>query len=278
MTGEVKRNIMKQTKPIKMIAIDLDDTLLRDDTTVSAYTVETIQKARQKGIHIVIATGRMYGTAKPYGELLQLGDIPMMLFGGGLIQTLESKRKIFSQPIPKEATEHVLSLAKKYGWTVQSYIDDVLCVAVRNEYVKSYEDNIHCHAVEMGDDFYYPQGLSDKLLALGPHDDLLQVKVLLEEEMGDSLSITFSKPTFLEIGPKGVSKGKCLQRLCSFYGITLDEVMAFGNGLNDISMIEAAGMGFAVSNAAEEVKKRATYMTASNNDDGVAKAIETYIL
>lgn len=269
---------MRKADHIKMIAIDLDDTLLRDDTTVSAYTIETIQRARQKGIHILIATGRMYGTASPYGRMLKLGDIPMMLFGGSLIQTLESKRKLFSQPLPQDVTKQVLCLARIHGWTIQSYIDDVLGVAVRNEYVRAYEESIHCHAVEMGERFYQPVGPSDKLLALGPHDELMQVKACLETEMADTFSITFSKPTFLEIGPDGVSKGKCLERLCSLYGITLEDVMAFGNGLNDISMLEAAGMGFAVSNATEEVKKRASYLTASNNDDGVAKAIEEYVL
>ena len=111
--------IQKPEYPIKMIAIDLDDTLIRDDTTVSDYTKDTIRRAQQKGIHIMIATGRMYATASPYGRMLGLGDIPMMLFGGGLIQTLESKKILYSHPIPKEDAAQLLALAKEKGWMMQ---------------------------------------------------------------------------------------------------------------------------------------------------------------
>ena len=157
--------IQQPEYPIKMIAIDLDDTLIRDDTTVSDYTKDTIRRAQQKGIHIMIATGRMYATASPYGRMLGLGDIPMMLFGGGLIQTLESKKILYSHPIPQEDAAQLLSLAKEKGWMMQSYIDDVLRVAEYNHWVADYERITHSHAVVCGDDFYTPCGAPDKLLS-----------------------------------------------------------------------------------------------------------------
>ena len=97
---------------IKMITIDLDGTLLRSDGSVSDHTVETLQKARQKGVIVAIATGRMYQTAKAYGERLALGDSPMLLFAGGLIQTLESKKILFQQTVPRQDAQDLVSLAR----------------------------------------------------------------------------------------------------------------------------------------------------------------------
>ena len=97
---------------IKMITIDLDGTLLRSDGSVSDHTVETLQKARQKGVIVAIATGRMYQTAKAYGERLALGDSPMLLFAGGLIQTLESKKILFQQTVPRQDAQDLVNLAR----------------------------------------------------------------------------------------------------------------------------------------------------------------------
>ena len=111
---------------IKMITIDLDGTLLRIDGSVSVHTVETLQKARQKGVIVAIATGRMYQTAKAYGERLALGDSPMLLFAGGLIQTLESKKILFQQTVPRQDAQDLVNLAREQSWQMQTYIDDVL--------------------------------------------------------------------------------------------------------------------------------------------------------
>lgn len=264
--------------PIKMIAIDLDDTLIRDDTTVSDYTLQTIKKAQDKGIHIMIATVRMYATASPYGRMLGLGDIPMMLFGGGLIQTLESKKILYSHPIPQSDAAQVLAMAKEKGWMMQSYIDDVLRVATYNHWVADYERITHSHAVVCGDAFYTPQGAPDKLLSCDEHEELLRRAEEIEAAMPGKFDIMCSKPTFLEIVPKGISKGVCLQRLCDIYGITTDNVMSFGNGMNDLPMLVEAGFGVAVANAVPEVREKVDYVTASNNEDGVAKAIEKFVL
>lgn len=268
----------KPKYPIKMLAIDLDDTLIRDDTTVSQYTLDTMKKAQQKGVHIMIATGRMYATASPYGRMLGLGDIPMMLFGGGLIQTLETKKKLYSHPIAREDAAKVLALAKKNGWMMQSYIDDVLRVAEYNHWVADYERITHSHAVVCGDDFYTPSGDTDKLLSCDEHDVLLKRAEEIEAVLPGTFDIMCSKPTFLEIVPKGISKGVCLKRLCDLYGIGLENVMSFGNGMNDLSMLKAAGFGVAVANAVPEILPQVDYVTASNNEDGVAKAVEKFVL
>lgn len=110
---------MKDT--IKLLAIDLDDTLVRDDNTISDYTRKVLQQAQAKGIQIVIATGRMYQTARPVGLALDLGDLPMILFSGGLVQRIESGEKLWEQTIPIDIAKEILSLARDNDWYVQSY-------------------------------------------------------------------------------------------------------------------------------------------------------------
>ena len=263
---------------IKMITIDLDGTPLRSGGSVSGGTVRTLQAARDKGVVVAIATGRMYQTARPYGERLGLGDSPLLLFAGGLIETLESKKILFQQVIPREWAQELADLARRRGWQLQTYIDDVLRAARDDEWIRDYERITHSKACICGDDFYHVQGDCNKLLSRGGHDDLVARKALIEKTFPGRFNVLFSAPTFLEIMPQGVDKGEGIRRLGELYGIGTDEIMALGDSQNDLDMLKAAGFPVAMANAAEEVKAAAAYVTASNDDDGVAAAVEKFVL
>ena len=263
---------------IKMITIDLDGTLLRSDGSVSDRTVRTLQAARDKGVVVAIATGRMYQTARPYGERLGLGDSPLLLFAGGLIETLESKKILFQQVIPREWAQELADLARRRGWQLQTYIDDVLRAARDDEWIRDYERITHSKACICGDDFYHVQGACNKLLSRGGGEDLVARKALIEKNCPGRFNVLFSAPTFLEIMPQGVDKGEGIRRLGELYGIGTDEIMALGDSQNDLDMLKAAGFPVAMANAAEEVKAAAAYVTASNDDDGVAAAVEKFVL
>ena len=98
---------------IKMVAIDCDETLVRSDNSISDYTVDVLHRLQQKGVAITIATGRMYQTAKPIGQALKLGNVPLILFSGGLIQELETGYKLFEQTVPIVAVRRIYELAKQ---------------------------------------------------------------------------------------------------------------------------------------------------------------------
>lgn len=261
-----------------MITIDLDGTLLRSDGSVSDRTVRTLQAVRDKGVVVAIATGRMYQTARPYGERLGLGDSPLLLFAGGLIETLESKKILFQQVIPREWAQELADLARRRGWQLQTYIDDVLRAARDDEWIRDYERITHSKACICGDDFYHVQGDCNKLLSRGGHNDLVARKALIEKTFPGRFNVLFSAPTFLEIMPQGVDKGEGIRRLGELYGIGTDEIMALGDSQNDLDMLKAAGFPVAMATAAEEVKAAAAYVTASNDDDGVAAAVEKFVL
>ena len=143
---------------------------------------------------------------------------------------------------------------------------------------QGYEEITHSKACICGDEFYRVQGDCNKLLSRGEHDDLVARKALIEERFPGQFNILFSTPTFLEIMPSGVDKGKGIHRLGELYGITADEIMALGDSQNDLDMLKAAGFPVAMANAVDEVKAVASYVTASNNDDGVAAAVEKFVL
>lgn len=269
---------MSDNQNIRLIALDLDGTLLRRDKTISANTLQAIQAAREKGVIVAIATGRMYSTAKKYGEMLDLGDLPMMLYAGGLIETVETGKILYNHPISIEDAEALLALDKEKGWQMQTYIDDVLRVAAYGPWIQSYEQHTGAKAVVCGDDFYTPQGAPNKILSRGSHEELLARKAEIEVALPNRYNIVFSEDTFLEIMPKGVNKGDGLKRLGDIFGVTVNQVMAIGDSQNDLDMLKAAGVSIAMGNAADEVKKAADYVTLDNDDDGVAAAIENFVL
>lgn len=269
---------MKMNPPIRLVALDLDGTLLRSDKTISARTLQTIQTAREQGVIVAIATGRMYSTARAYGKLLGLGDMPMVLYAGGLIQTVETGKKLYEKTIPVEDVRTLLAMAKEQGWQMQTYIDDVLRAAVSDRWVQGYERKTGAQAVICGDDFYQPQGPCNKILSRGPHEELLQRKAYIDAHMPGKLQVLFSEDTFLEIMPTEVDKGRGLQRLADLFGVSIEETMAVGDSQNDIDMLKAAGLSVTMENAHDEIKQIAGYVTASNDEDGVAQAIEKFVL
>lgn len=269
---------MKMKPPIRLVALDLDGTLLRSDKTISQRTLQTIQTARDQGVVVAIATGRMYSTARAYGRILGLGDMPMVLYAGGLIQTVESGKKLYEKAISVEDAKAVLAIAKEKGWQMQTYIDDVLRTAVSDHWIQEYERKTGAHAVICGDDAYQPQGSCNKILSRSTHEELLQRKAYIDQQLPGKLQILFSEDTYLEIMPTGVNKGTGLQRLADLYGISIEETMAVGDSQNDIDMLKVAGVSVTMENAHDEIKKVADHVTASNDEDGVAQAIEKFVL
>lgn len=266
-------------KDIRLIAIDLDDTLLRDDNTVSDYTKQVMSQVRAKGIEILIATGRMYQTAAPVARTLGLGDSPMMLFSGGVVQRVASGQIIAETLVPLEAANKVLRTCKEHDWYVQAYVDDQLLIDKPTAESRMYEEGTGAKALVIGEELYNLGKAPNKLLLISlDASRMAGIKSNLQEIVGSRVELVRSKPTFLEIIAPGVSKGGCLRTLLKERGLAANQVVAFGNSDNDISMLEAAGYSLAVANAEEGAKKAADDVCRSNQDDGVAHWLEKHIL
>ena len=262
---------------IRLVALDLDDTLLSKSLTVSPRTREAISRAMAKGVTVTVATGRMYCSALPYAQQLKL-DVPLITYNGGLIRACFSGETIYHQPIDEEIAQGVLALFKEKGWYIQSYVDDVLYIADRNERAKYYETISGIEAVALGDNFYAMAGKPTKMLVLAKENQMEEIAYTVQTLYGDQLYLCRSKPTYLELTHPKVNKGQALDFLATSLGITSDQVMAVGDSYNDLDMIKYAGLGVAMANAADEVKAAAQAVTGHHDADGVAEAIETYIL
>lgn len=265
--------------PVKMIAIDLDDTLLRDDISISNYTKDVLRKVMEKNIPIVIATGRMFQAARPWGRAIGLGDVPLICYTGAFVGLCESGRVVRDVTMDMETAQGIVDTAHERGWYMHAYIDDEVYVPFRDDRTEAYERQCGVTAHVLGDDFWKLAKAPTKLLVFERDPKVMaEVEQVLSEKFSRTANRVKSKPEFFEMNRKGMSKGAALAELCGRRGIPMSSLMTFGNGHNDISMFKLTDWSFAVENAAESAKAAAHFITASNNEDGVAKAIEKYVL
>lgn len=261
---------------IRLIAIDLDDTLLLDDLTISCRARKAISKAVEKGIHVTLATGRMYRSALPFALDLQL-NLPLITYQGALVKYSDG-REVYHRPIEIDTARELVCLLMPYGHHVNIYIDDELYMSKDSPEGQRYLKiaRVPVHLAEELQDVLVRRPSKIVVIASSPELDRLAVDA--REFFGESLNITKSKPTFLEFAHPQATKGLALEYLANSLGISSGNVMAIGDSPNDLDMLEYAGWGVAMGNADSEVKARARYITCSNNDDGVAEAIEKFVL
>ncbi len=270
---------MEQILTIRLVAMDLDDTLLRDDWTISPRVIKAIQQAQAQGVIMTIATGRMTISARPYAEQLGL-DVPVITYHGAMIQQALSGDILFRCVIPSALATEIIEDVAARGVHAQIYLKDRVITPELNEWSAEYA-RIASVRIEEEDLSILlsqePEGV-EKILLMGEEALLDQLAPLLRKCYGEKVHITKSKPCFLEITDGSVNKGVALAALAEHFGIDQSEVMAIGDSFNDIEMIKYAGVGVAVGNARSEIQEHADFVTASNEEDGVAEAIERYVL
>lgn len=262
----------------RMLAIDMDDTLLGQDLKISAGTVERIQKAKEKGVRVVIATGRMFQAIIPYLRQLELTD-PAIVYNGAMVQRLEDEQPEVHHPVPVKLGRELANRVEDMDSQLNAYIHDQLFVRKRTPQVFRYMEATGVDSTEVGLLGEYLQQNPTKLLVI--HDNLDEIEEMqqtLTQEFGEQLSIFRSKPNYIEVTAKGISKGKALAELAQKMGIDQSQVIAIGDSQNDLEMIKWAGLGVAVANARPEVKEVADFVTGSCEEDGVAQVIDRFIL
>lgn len=262
---------------IKLVAVDLDDTLLSSTRQISLRAGNAIRRAVQQGITVTIATGRMHCSALPYAIELDL-DVPIITYNGALIKCSRSGKTILHRPLDADTAAGVLELFRRRGWYIQSYVDDVLYVKERDEKARYYEEIANVVAVPVGERLYSLEGAPTKLLAVAEPEEMREIVATVKAFFGDRIYVAASKPKYLEMTNPEVNKGRALAVLAQRLGISRSEIMAVGDSVNDLDMISYAGWGVAMGNARDEVKAVASAVTSANDADGVAEAIEKYVL
>ena len=263
--------------PIRLVAIDLDDTLLTDDLTIPPGAKEAIRRATSRGVTVVLATGRMFPAARPFARELNL-DSPLITYNGALIRTAGGDTW-WHKPVPRDSALAVLDYAEADGWDVQCYCDDRLYVARIDDDVRYYLDIANVPAQACADmRALLKERETTKLLGIGDPEETARRAEALSKAFAGRLTVTISKPRFVEMLDAGVSKAAALAEVARRLGVPREQVLAIGDSFNDLDMIRWAGVGVAMGNAAPEIQALADYTVASNEDEGVAEALARFVL
>ncbi|WP_199615346.1 Cof-type HAD-IIB family hydrolase [Paenibacillus alkalitolerans] len=261
----------------KLIAIDIDDTLLTDDLQVTPGTREALSEAIRLGTVVTLATGRMFSSTKKVAGQLGL-NVPIITYQGALVKNLLDGEVLYERSVPEDVALEVVAYAQQRGLHLQGYIDDRLYAAEENDKVKAYSKLVDVpYEIEANFHGVAKRG-STKLLIIDDPDKLDAMIPELKQKIGQRAHITKSKPNFLEILHPEATKGHALLHLAAHYGIDRSETIAVGDSWNDHEMIEAAGLGVAMANAVEPLKRVADHITLSNNEEGVRAVVERFIL
>jgi Cof subfamily protein (haloacid dehalogenase superfamily) len=268
------------TLPYKIIVLDLDDTLLNDEHSLSKRNKEALMTAQELGVKVVLASGRptfgMVSIAKDL-QLDQYGSY-ILSFNGSKIINAKTNEEIFNSTISSEMAHRLYDLSKREGVAILSYKDESIVIEEPNEYA-DIEATITGLPMQIVDQF--KATITEpvvKAMMLAHPDVLVNVEQTLVKEVGEEVSVFRSKPFFLEFTALNVTKGTSLHQLTQKLGIKAEEVIAIGDSYNDITMIEFAGLGVAMGNAPDAIKEIANHVTETNNNDGVAKVVEDFIL
>lgn len=265
----------------KVLALDIDGTLTNSEKKITERTRTAIRNAAQHGVKIVIASGRPVQGIWGFAEQLDLKELDgyILSFNGGRLISCRTGEIIHDVKLPLQYLPEIYELSKQYGVNLMSYEGDNLITEEPEDEFLAIEARINGLGIKKVDNLSeYIDFPINKCLMLGEGDYLAKVEKKVHAALSDRLDVYRSEPFFLEILPKGVDKAKALEGLLDKLGCDRTELMACGDGYNDLTMIRYAGMGVAMANARDEVKAEADYVTLSNDEDGVAAAIEKFIL
>ena len=270
----------------RMLAMDLDGTLTNSRKEISDKNKEYVHRAAEAGVHIVLASGRPEIGQRSIIERLELkriGGFMLACNGSHIVEFRNGREKsLRSTTLDPDTITQASSFARDRGVDAFSYNSvGILTENPEGEWLQKEVYNcgrplIYTDCLE--ESLIKAKIETHKLVITASHEDLLKIKGDLEKLLGDHAWVFFSEPHFLEVTPPGIDKATSLTWLCGHLGIRPEEVIACGDSGNDISMLKFAGVGVAVGNALPEVKAVADCVVASNDEDGVAEAVEQHIL
>ena len=263
----------------KMLVLDMDDTLLTDDHTISKRNKEALLKAQKIGVYVVLASGRPTPAMLSYAEELNLAAYKsyILAYNGAVILSMEDNTILFEQSLTKEEIHQLYDFSIAHNVDIITYIEGHIISEGTSPYIET-EIRITGMPFKKVTDFKSSVHTSAiKCILLEEPAYLKQVEGLLKAAMPDK-SIATSKPFFLEVTHHGIDKAESLKRLAERLDIKQEEIIAVGNAGNDLSMIEYAGLGIWVENVTPELRDKADFIVASNNNDGVAEVVERFIL
>lgn len=273
---------------VKLIVTDLDGTLLSDEKHIPKENIEALKMAMEKGIHVSVATGRNFYSAKPYVEELGL-DVPVIFQNGAFIYQWLENKTIYRSDLKSEIAEKVIEVARKYKLFYILYRD---FLEEKDMYIdQNYNGNFSLYLnqnrwrLNVVDDVlkYLKVKLNVAEVALvGEEEIILQAlnKALEGSRLQTSIvkNTTIKNETFYEVFGPNSSKELSIKHLLEYFNVSLEETMYLGDSFNDIGLLKMVGHPVVMENGHEEVKRYAKYITKSNNEAGVGYAVKKWAL
>ncbi|MDF2635077.1 MAG: Cof-like hydrolase [Pelosinus sp.] len=286
--GAVDHPAERTIMAYKLVCIDVDGTLLNQKHEITKRTKEILLKAHQQGVHIVISTGRMYTDAEYYSNLIGVKS-PVIASNGAFIKEKDNDKVIYKDILGESLSLELLELFRKH------HINPYFCtphkfyygsIMFKLFYVGTKMLGTRSNELDMEYIFSWKQW---RKVLHKEKDNIVKSEIIykdaaliyeLRNELNNvaQLEIVDSSRYNIEITRKGVSKGKAVEMLAIFYNLKREEIITIGDSANDVSMLEYAGLGIAMGNASDRVKQKADYITDSNDNEGVANAINKFIL
>ncbi len=261
----------------KVAVFDIDGTLTNSHKEITPKTYDAIMQLQKQGVTVVIASGRPTPGVIPIAKKLHLEQYGgyILSFNGGKITNCQTGQVIYNQVLPTHLLDKASKLAKQYNSTTLIQVDESVYTDKADNQYAQLEAGINGLTLKEIPDFstYYEHPLN-KIMVVNDADILEPIVPVFQRELGDEANVFRSEPFFLEIVPTGVDKATSLSHLLTHMNLRREDMAAFGDGYNDLTMIEYAGMGIAMENAQESVKAIADFITRSNDKDGIVYAIE----
>jgi len=261
---------------VKAIASDLDRTLIGEDYELHERTAAAIAAARAAGIHFVVVTGRMFRSVRPYLELAGIDDLAVC-YQGAIVADPVSGRFLRHVAIPLELARETIAAVEQEGFQLNCYVDDNLYVAKMTPEAHAYAEHQRIPIDTVGNLREWLTSPPTKLVVIGEPKALDGLAGRLREQFSGRLYISKSLPFFLELASPEVSKGSGLGFAAEQLGFSSAETVAFGDGENDIELLDWAGYSVAVANAQAEVLVRADFVCPPVQEEGVAQVIEALL-
>ena len=262
---------------IRLIGIDLDGTLVVDSDHVSERNVQAIQAATSQGITVAIATGRPHTSAEQFVARLGLADVPIISFNGAMIRRPGGHEPLLTAPVPADLAKDIVQYCVERRFHIHYYLEDDMYVTRVSHWALLYERRTGVRPVPAGDMRRFDGHEPIKILVCVRPDEAEGLLEEGRERYGDRLKVTRSMPEYVEYLSTQAGKGAALRWLADSLGVPIEQTMGMGDMLNDLELVEAAGVGVAMPHAPEAVKAAAQYV-ASSGAEGVAEAIEKFAL
>lgn len=261
----------------RLMAVDMDGTLLDSNNNITPGTVEAIRLAVEKGLVFTIATGRPIKGVEKYNKILDI-DLPYITYNGAMVVMGKSEEILYETKMLPWDAKQIIELGEQYGVTVLIWKNSTLYITKMDDRVKQYTGIASFVPVLAENIDNLVEGGVTKVIWFDDVDKIARYQREIGQYMSENVNYHTTRPCFLEFVDKDASKAIAMQKLGEHLGIKQSEMIAVGDGYNDLSMIEYAGLGVAMGNAEDEIKKRADYITLSNDEDGVAHVIKKFIL